>query len=195
MDTMIHVTDQFNWAFWLAFSFCIILDIVTLLIMYGIYLAWREKLRPVFKWFRNLIVIPFFMINIFLVLVFETVFVVGGVLTSDFCVDSPDEKVMLILRELSGGFDSFVVQQVAWYVTVSAGSSFSITCNTDTVVCFAENCPCFIITCTVSLHSLFCLFGRSLPKYRDVQARVPSLRFSLKPLPFSIRLSLSFIIW
>jgi hypothetical protein len=161
--------------------------------MYGICLAWREKLRPVFKWFRNLIVIPFFMINIFLVLVFETVFVVGGVLTSDFCVDSPDGRVLLVLEKITGGFDSFVLEQVAWYITVSAGSSLL---NTKSTMrwCTAEM---KVLPYYVANHFYF-LLARTAEIYRDVQARVPSLRSlrsSLKPLPFSIRLSLSFIIW
>jgi hypothetical protein len=115
-DDLSHHAQTFNWAFYVAGGFSMALCIVTMLIMISVSLAWRRQLTPRYICFRSYIVVPSFVVLVLLGWIFSMIFVVATLVTSDLCVDSPDDKILSMLQELKGDFDSVVYNFLVYYI-------------------------------------------------------------------------------
>ena len=116
MDDLSNNSKQFNWAFYVASGFSIALCVLTILIMVGVLLAWRRQLTPRYICVRSYLVVPLFIFLVILGWIFSMIFVVASLATSDLCVDSPDDKIVGMLQELKGDFDSVVYDFLVYYI-------------------------------------------------------------------------------
>jgi hypothetical protein len=92
--------NGFTWAFWTACVWALLLMIFTMFLMYGVILAWCEDRRQSFlqcvvTMMHHWLVVPLYIFFVFLTWVFSMIFVIGTVVTADFCYDSPDNKILV----------------------------------------------------------------------------------------------------
>lgn len=100
MNSVQQGVNGFTWAFWTACVWAILLMIFTLFLMYGVLLAWRDaRERNCFQWVITLmhhwLVVPLYIFFVFLTWIFSMIFVIGTLVTADFCYDSPDNKILV----------------------------------------------------------------------------------------------------
>ncbi len=100
MSSIKQNVNGFTWAFWTACVWALLLMIFTMFLMYGVVLAWREERRQSFlqcvvTMMHHWLVVPFYIFFVFLTWVFSMIFVIGTVVTADFCFDSPDSKILV----------------------------------------------------------------------------------------------------
>ena len=100
MSRLQNGVNGFTWAFWTACVWAILLMVFTIFLMYGVLLAWRDaRERNCFRWVVTLmhhwLVVPLYILFVFLTWVFSMIFVIGTVVTADFCYDSPDSKILV----------------------------------------------------------------------------------------------------
>ena len=97
--------SSFNWAFWVAAGFAILLSLLTLIIMYGVIAAWNRERKgmdgmTVASCLRGWFIGPIFVFLVIICWIFSMVFVIGSLVTSDVCNNSPDTFTMVSHRIL-----------------------------------------------------------------------------------------------
>jgi phosphoglycerol transferase MdoB-like AlkP superfamily enzyme len=90
INSIISTAQSFYWAFYVSAGFAVLVDIVVLILVFGIYLAWRKKLNKPFIRMRCCMIIPMFVLFVFLMWLFAIIFCFTAILTADFCYDGPD---------------------------------------------------------------------------------------------------------
>eukprot|EP01083_Nonionella_stella_P057643 151231_1 len=68
--------------------------------MGGVILAWVKRSPKPFRFAQSYVVLPFFVLMLFLSCLLACIFVITAVISADFCFSSPSEKVVTILREI-----------------------------------------------------------------------------------------------
>ena len=109
--------DDFNWALYTAISFSLCLALLCVYIMTGVILAWRDRLPSAFVCLRSTFVIPLFMLLVFFSWVFATVFMLGSISLADFCIDSPDTKVMALIHRYGDQLSPTVANFALYFVS------------------------------------------------------------------------------
>lgn len=109
--------STFNWAFYVAASFAIALAVLCFIMMIGVCLAWAHRLPKIFYCFRSFVIVPLFMLLVFLSWIFSMVFVIGSMALADTCIDSPDEKVLNLIDKLKGDVSSMIAEILIFYVS------------------------------------------------------------------------------
>jgi len=117
IDVFIGYFDLFRWAFWTSVGFTILLDLVVLFLLVGVILAWRQRIPRPFKCARSLIIVPLFVLNIFLVWLFASMACITAVMASDFCYDSPDTTLKAVLVANKQKFSSVVFKLGIYYLS------------------------------------------------------------------------------
>jgi hypothetical protein len=98
-EQMQQQVASFDWAFDVAAAFAICLAVLSIFIIIGVVLAWRNQLNgSCFRWIRNLVIVPIFALLVVMSLIFSCVFVVGSITTADVCYESPDAIVLQALE-------------------------------------------------------------------------------------------------
>jgi hypothetical protein len=100
IDYLIPRANSLRWAFYVSSAFALLVDLVMLVLLYGVFLAWKRKLNKPFICIRNYTIIPVFLFLTFLVWLFAVIFCFGAVLTADFCVGGPNSRFLQILYKL-----------------------------------------------------------------------------------------------
>jgi hypothetical protein len=97
MDAYSAIASSFSWAFWMASAFSLLLAALTLILMYGVVLAWQGKLKDVWMGtlVRNWLIVPIYAFCVVMSWLFSMVFLIGAGLSADFCADSPDPRVLV----------------------------------------------------------------------------------------------------
>ena len=91
---------SFDYAFWVAAAAVGLLAVCALVLMNGVVLAWRHRLRGT-CWhrttarFRGYLVVPIFVVLLVIGWIASMVFVIGSTATADFCFDSPNQNVLV----------------------------------------------------------------------------------------------------
>ena len=116
-ETWQRYFQSFRWAFWVCVGFAIILDLIVLFLLFGVVLAWQQKLSAPFKCARSKVIVPLFILVTFLVWLFATIACVGGVMGADSCFDAPDDKILTILKKNRERFSSIVVGLAEYYLS------------------------------------------------------------------------------
>jgi hypothetical protein len=104
-DDFSAIANSFSWAFWLASAFSILVAALTLILMYGVVLAWRGKMKDnccdwIATLVRNWFIVPIYAFCVAISWLFSMVFLIGAGLTADFCIDSPDPRVLVRPKSL-----------------------------------------------------------------------------------------------
>jgi hypothetical protein len=110
--------ENFNWAFYVSAIFAAALALLSIFILIGVVLAWRNQLHnSCFRWVRNLLVVPIFVLLVFLSLLFSCIFVVGSITASDVCYGSPDPFVLELLSKMESEFNPLGYRFMRFYVS------------------------------------------------------------------------------
>jgi hypothetical protein len=107
----------FNWAFWVAAAFAIMLAVLCSIMMIGVVLAWCHSIPTVFYCCRMLVMVPLYTLLVSVAWIFSMVFVIGSMALADTCIDSPDQKVLYLIDKLKGEISSVVASLLVFYVT------------------------------------------------------------------------------
>mmetsp|Transcript_57332 Transcript_57332/g.170994 ORF Transcript_57332/g.170994 Transcript_57332/m.170994 type:complete len:356 (-) Transcript_57332:206-1273(-) len=115
MKTQIY---SFEWAALAAAAFAAVLSIIVIMLMVNVVLVWTKRISPPFRCLHSYLFYPLFIGSLALCWLFATIFILGALMSSDFCVDSPDPKVKIIMESyLSDNFSSLAFGFIAYYVS------------------------------------------------------------------------------
>jgi hypothetical protein len=108
---------NFQWAFYVASAFAITVAVLSFFILIGVVMAWNEKLDgSCFRWIRNLVVVPVYVLLVFLSLLFSCIFIAGSLTTADVCYNSPDNVVLQVLESKQDDFSTVLYNFLVFYV-------------------------------------------------------------------------------
>lgn len=130
----------------IAIVFIILVDLVVIVFMVGVILAWRKQQPRLFYDCTTKAAIPIFLILLLVAYVVSLLALVAATMAADFCIDTPDNQVMEIFApgDPPSPFDEFL----NYYVRVSF-ESFSFCC---TFTIFTHLC---VLICLLLHFSLF----------------------------------------
>jgi hypothetical protein len=111
----------FNWALYCAMVFSTLLAALCLLIMVGI----ACRVSRVLSCLRHCVLVPIFSLLVVLSFVFAIVFIVGSMALADLCMDSPDNRVLVILNRFQEDLSPMMVEFATFYIS-SKSSMHSI---------------------------------------------------------------------
>jgi hypothetical protein len=109
--------STFNWAFYVSASFAIALAVLCLIMMIGVVMAWLRRLPRIFYCFRTIVIVPLFMMLVFVSWIFSMVFVIGSMALADTCINSPDEKVSKLIDQLKDDLSSIIAEFLIFYIS------------------------------------------------------------------------------
>ena len=127
MDKTSDLDDQakqFDWAFWVATACTYALAAICAVFICGVVLTWREQEPPTFGWHLAHIILPLFLFLLLLAWVFTMAFIIGSTATTDFCANSPDERVDSLLSRIQGEFESAMYDLSSFYVSGCPGDEY-----------------------------------------------------------------------
>eukprot|EP00978_Attheya_sp_CCMP212_P014202 scaffold36102_cov70-Attheya_sp.AAC.1 len=112
---------NFNWAFVVAACFAGIIGVLDIVIIYGVIEAWRHKLhgsqlQMLGGIARHYIVLPIFILSIVISWIFSMVFIIGSIMSADFCYDSPDTFLTSWMNHNKDDFSSPVFDFAVYYI-------------------------------------------------------------------------------
>jgi hypothetical protein len=116
---------NFDWALYCSIGFSLALALLCLCLMVGACFRLPRVVRCFQTWFM----VPLFVLLVTLSWAFSMAFVIGSMSLADFCVDSPDEKLLTILENNREGFSEILYAFVVYYI------SGEISNNNTTVLC------------------------------------------------------------
>jgi len=153
-DTLNHIKP----AFYASLSITIVLDILVLILMVCVVVAWRneEEKKPT-KWrsrfvcllkcVRKCFTLPLFVVFMLLAWIISGVFLSAAVASSDFCVD-PDYNALRVLQEEKDHLSPVVYDALGYYIKGCTGEYY-----TDTLDVFDVEMTAITVG-TVALHEL-----------------------------------------
>lgn len=109
-----------SWLFPVATAFIALIDVVVIVFMAGVILAWKKQQPRLFYDCTTKFALPIFILLLLVAYVFSLLALVAATVGADFCIDTPDNQVMEIFAPgFSPGppapFDEFL----NYYVRVS----------------------------------------------------------------------------
>ena len=118
-DNLQQAVGRFKWAHYAAATFVIILDVLILATIVSVGLAWAKKLKKPVRWLHSAFFYTLFLLSLFLIWLFSSIFVLGSIVSSDFCFDSPNPKVgrIMILMDLQNRLGAFTYGMLTYYVS------------------------------------------------------------------------------
>ena len=126
-----QATRNFEWAFYIALAFAGIVAILDLLMMWGLYLTWRDQVSAsrrggAVMCCRNWVLVPIFGFMVFLTFLFTEVFIIGSTASNDFCAGSPDPKITGFMVENQDKFVSVIFSFAYYYVSGCPEEAFPV---------------------------------------------------------------------
>lgn len=131
IDWLIPKARSFSWTLYVSSAFAVLVDIVVLIILYSVYLAWRQRLNKPFVCVRSWLIIPFAHFLVFMMWLFAIIFCFSAVLSADFCYDGPDSRLLLVLDHFEDSFSSQTFALITYYLTGCVGPPVGLL-QTDT---------------------------------------------------------------
>ena len=126
IDWIIPQARSFYWAFYVSAGFAVTVDVIILVLLFGVYLAWRKRHNKPFSCARSYFVIPLLVICVFLMWLFAIVFCFTAILTADFCYDGPDTRLLKTLIAFQDRFSQHTFELIEYYLTGCPSPGFSI---------------------------------------------------------------------
>mmetsp|Transcript_10501 Transcript_10501/g.19140 ORF Transcript_10501/g.19140 Transcript_10501/m.19140 type:complete len:690 (-) Transcript_10501:177-2246(-) len=120
-ENLDKMVDNFYWAFIVAACFAGIIGVLDIVLMYGIIAAWRHKLhgselQMLGGIARHYIVLPMFIFSIVISWIFSMVFIIGSIMSADFCYNSPDTFLTSWLNHNKDDFSSTIFDFAIYYI-------------------------------------------------------------------------------
>ena len=119
---MHHLTlttsQTFNWTFWCSLGFSLATAVASL---FFVYRAIRPPTKRTRFSFRNVFVLPCFVLLVFLSWIFAMVFVIGSIGLADMCYDSPDDNFKALMARMQSSFSPLIYQSIIYYVSGKTG--------------------------------------------------------------------------
>jgi hypothetical protein len=168
MDSLKTTINSFRWAIYLASGLALLVDIIVLVLLFGVVRAWTKRMNKLFLCFRSFAVIPFFLILVFLVWLFAMIFCFGSILAADFCVDGPDQRLKIIFSDFEEDFSSLTFNLIIFYLGRCEGSPFTI---------YSPNVLEWVVNVLLSVHDLLYDISEA-----DAEAFYETCNASITPL-------------
>ena len=116
LENIANTLDNIRWPFVAALAFAIAQACLTLLVCYGIVIAWRGKQKNVCRSLLNILrswlLCPAFVFFTSLSFIFTLAVIFLSITTADFCYNSPDPKVLAVLWNNKDWFSSIVMYRL-----------------------------------------------------------------------------------
>jgi hypothetical protein len=161
--------ENFQWALYCCIAFSLALALLCLCLMVGVCF----RLPRVVRCFQNWFLVPLFVLLVALSWAFSMAFVIGSLSLADFCVDSPDDKVLAILEKYQDEFSGLTYAFVVYYIS---GESKQTQTRTKRVVSLKYFCCCRLAFLIHILNLMLVLLLRRLPTFRHSAASCRAIR-------------------
>ena len=126
LDWIIPQAKSFYWAFYLSAAFAVAVDVIILVLLFGVYMAWKKKRNKPFTCARSYVIIPLFAFCVFLMWLFAIIFCFTAILTADFCVNGPDTRLVNTLIAFQHVLSPHAFELFKYYLTGCPEPGFSI---------------------------------------------------------------------
>jgi hypothetical protein len=114
--------ETFNWALYCSMAFSLALAVLCVCVIIGAVF----QLSRITKCLQHVILVPVFVLLVILSWVFSIAFVIGSIGLADMCIDSPDDRVMILLEKFRSEFSSIIFDFIVFYIN---GTSSQATCS------------------------------------------------------------------
>jgi hypothetical protein len=104
--------ENFNWAFYCSMAFSLTLAVLCMFFVLGAIF----ELSRVTRFLQNFIMLPIFILLVVLSWIFSMVFVIGSIGLADLCVDSPDDRMVILLGRFQDSFSPLIFGFVVFYI-------------------------------------------------------------------------------
>jgi hypothetical protein len=112
-DELEDFGETFNWALYCSMAFSIALDVLCAFVIIGAVF----QLSRITKCLQHVILVPVFVLLVILAWVFSMVFVIGSIGLADMCIDSPDDRVLILLEKFRSRFSSSIIFEfIVFYI-------------------------------------------------------------------------------
>ena len=138
IETFLNGESMLEWAFWLSFSFTILLLVCGAWMLGGMYYNSTRRRennqngRRREYVLRHRILFPLFCSLVVFAFAFSVAFVIAAIAASDWCINSPNPKTTYILDSNLEKLGSLVYQWAKYYVNQCDDSLFPIQLNNRT---------------------------------------------------------------
>ena len=138
IETFLNGESMLEWAFWLSFSFTIVLLVCGAWMLGGMYYNSTRRRennqngRRREYVLRHRILFPLFCSLVVFAFAFSVAFVIAAIAASDWCINSPNPKTTYILDSNLEKLGSLVYQWAKYYVNQCDDSLFPIQLNNRT---------------------------------------------------------------
>jgi hypothetical protein len=112
-DNLVSTVETYNWAFQVARLCALVLAFLCLIIIYGVVL----RISRARKWLQHWILVPIFVLLVVLCFAFSLAFIIGSTSLADLCVDSPNNRLLLLLDRFRESFSPLVYRFVVFYIS------------------------------------------------------------------------------
>jgi hypothetical protein len=148
--------ENFNWTFYCSMAFSIASALCCLCFVLGAIF----ELQPVTRCLQHFIVLPIFVVLVVLSWAFSMVFVIGSIGLADLCVDSPDDRILIIVERFQDSFSPLVFGFIVFYILgtfrrVSFSSRFTGSHLVPPFECNSSGCPLNLLPLGLVKHSAF----------------------------------------
>lgn len=126
LDWIIPQANSFYWAFYVSAAFAVTVDVIILVLLFGVYLAWRKRRNTPFSCARSYFIIPLFVLCVFLMWLFAIIFCFTAILTADFCYNGPDTRLVNTLMAFRHVLSPHAFELLKYYLTGCPEPGFSI---------------------------------------------------------------------
>jgi hypothetical protein len=140
-DEMEDYGETFNWALYCSMAFSLALAVLCACVIIGAVF----KLSRVIKCLEHVVLVPVFVLLVILSWVFSMVFVIGSIGLADMCIDSPDDRVMILLEKFRSRFSSSMIFEfIVFYINGTSSQDicslrFKSLCTN--YLCVYKGCP------------------------------------------------------
>lgn len=124
-----RTAKSYNWAFQIARLFGLLLAALSFLIVLGV----AVRLSKAVVCLRHWVLVPMFLFLVVLCFAFSLVFIVGSTSLADLCVDSPDDRMLLLVQRLESHFSPLTYELIVFYMSSTFVDAAVVLC---VIVCF-----------------------------------------------------------
>jgi hypothetical protein len=151
-----ETAKTFNWAFYCSMAFSLTSAFFCLIFVLGAMF----ELKPVTRCLQHFIIFPIFVLLVVLSWVFSMVFVIGSIGLADLCVDSPDDRMVILLKRFQDSFSPLVYGFIIFYILgtfrrVSFSGRFTGSHLVPPFSCNSSGCPLSLLPMGLVTHMTF----------------------------------------
>ena len=106
----------FNWEFYMAMVFSLLLGVLCVLLMMGVLFAWKRTLPRFVMCLRDWMILPLFVFLVIFSWLFCMVFIIASIGLADLCIDSPDPRILAIVHHIQERVSPVIIQFLVFYI-------------------------------------------------------------------------------